>query len=689
MDMSANKILTKMCGPGRLLLLISLCLPLYLSATQAWLQDNKGGQKVPDQEEVISVKTNLVNIDVLVKDKKGKYISDLKAEDFVVFENGVRQSVEYFDPPLIGDKETGRLSVTGEATPRSPGDMPRNIISLVLDGQTTDLTNLKHVGEGTRKYIQEQISDSDSVALFAVASELQLLEPFTQDKAKLISAVDKAYAVSTSSKNFDQRDTTENIARLREDLKRSEPVGAITTAAAGSTAAQAMIASRVLQQYVQLRTVLAVQQSRPILAALAAVCEAQRAIPGKKTLVLFSQGFVAPAVLDWQVQSTIDIANRANVAIYIIDSAGLREGGTNSGALVASSPLAGISGIISQEQRIQAVGGETVFDSVRHEGLNREHDILYRIAGDTGGKFIKGSNDIAQGLGRIDQEIRSRYTLAYRSTDPNFDGGFRKLKVEVRRPEAQVISRSGYYAIAHEDIVPLSPGEKRLLANFAETEANTTLPMFVELSSFRSREGLYTVPVSIEVPPAGVKFGREGNKELLRLDIFGVIRNAQDKILSRLGGSFDVALSPKQYESIISNNIFYRQDLELPPGSYNVDLAFRDRLSGKIAARRQQLLLPEIDSEFATSPVLLSRHAEPAKPLVRVTVTLMKNNQAATKPVDYVLSDSDDRPVPHLTFAKYISLVGVTTGKYKAMIETRDMVTRKFIRKEESFVIAQ
>jgi 5-hydroxyisourate hydrolase-like protein (transthyretin family) len=82
-------------------------------------------------------------------------------------------------------------------------------------------------------------------------------------------------------------------------------------------------------------------------------------------------------------------------------------------------------------------------------------------------------------------------------------------------------------------------------------------------------------------------------------------------------------------------------------------------------------------------------NAETAKPLVRVTVTLMKNNQAATKPVDYVLSDSDDRPVPHLTFAKYISLVGLTTGKYKAMIETRDMVTRKFIRKEESFVIAQ
>jgi VWFA-related protein len=528
----------------------------------------------------------------------------------------------------------------------------------------------------------------------------------------------------------------ENIAKLRKELEGSESAPAITTAAGGSTSAQAMIAARVLQQYVKLRSALAVQQSRPILAAIAAICEAQRSIPGKKTLVLFSQGFVAPAMLDWQVQTTIDIANRANVAIYVIDSAGLREGGTKSGALVPASPLAGVSAITNQEQRIQSVGGETVFDNVRHEGLDREYDILYRIAGDTGGKFIKGSNDIAQGLGRIDQEIRSRYTLAYRSTDQNFDGRFRKLKVEVRRPETQVISRAGYYAIAHEEIVPLSPGEKRLLANFAVTEANTTLPMFVEFSSFRSREGLYTVPVSIEVPPARVKFGRQGNKELLQLDIFGVVRNGQDKILSRLGGSFDVALSPEQYQTIVSNNIFYRQDLELPAGAYKIDLAFRDRLSGKVAARRLELLLPEMDSEFATSPVLLSRYAEPAKgtaaqadvlspegvqirpspshlfhpndnlivffqvynaatntdmskPLVRITLTLMKDNKPVSKPIDYVLSDIDSQPVPHLTFAKYISLAGLAAGRYSAMIEVRDMVTRKFVKKEEPFVIAQ
>jgi len=67
-----------------------------------------------------------------------------------------------------------------------------------------------------------------------------------------------------------------------------------------------------------------------------------------------------------------------------------------------------------------------VFDVSRQEGLNRQQDLLYRISGDTGGQFIKNTNDIATGLERIDEEIRSRYTLAYRSTDPNFDGSFRK-----------------------------------------------------------------------------------------------------------------------------------------------------------------------------------------------------------------------------------------------------------------------
>lgn len=683
----------------------------------------------PQDEDVVKVKSNLVNIDVIVKDKKGKYVSDLKAEEFTISENGVPQKIEFFDAPLSRP----------DAVTASSESPPRNYVSLVLDWQTTDITNVKQVREGAIKYVREQVTDADAVAILTVTNGLRMVQPFTQDKAKLIAALE-GFGASPDSKNFEQKDLAGNIDSIRDFLNKSDPgpTTGITSNAGGAAALRVMIAQRVLAQFIRLRTALSLQQSRPILAALAAIAEGLRQIPGKKTLVLFSQGFVTPTVLDWQVQSTIDIANRANVAIYIIDSAGLRASAPTSGAPVPAAPLSGVSAITNQEQRIRGIGGETVFDNVRQEGQSREYDILYRISGDTGGKLYKGNNDIGQGLERINQEIHSRYTLAYRSTNQNFDGTFRKVKIEVRRPDAQVSSRSGYYAISPEEIVLLSPAEKKLLASFSTLEGNAALPVSVSLTSFRSRDGLYTVPVAIELPPSAVKFERKGDKQSMQLEVLGVLKATPDRMLSRVGGNFDVNLSDADYKRILTNSIYYRQDLQLAPGEYTLDLIVKDKQSGKTTARREQLVLPEPDAEFATTPVVLSRFVEPASelppdpaelpdvfvyrkslirpsadrqfrvtdnlimflavynaatssdtktPLVRVTVRLMKDGQPATKPFDFVLTEIQNQPVPHLKLGEYIRLANLAPGRYQAAIETKDMVTRKFTKQEASFEI--
>src|SRR5260370_21641324 len=162
-----------------------------------------------------------------------------------------------------------------------------------------------------------------------------------------------------------------------------------------------------------------------------------------------------------------------------------------SGVLGLCSLLSAISAGTDQERRIRAGAGERFFDISRQEGLDRQQDLLYRISGDTGGQFIKNTNDIGAGLDRIDSEIRVRYTLAYRSTDPNFDGSFRKVKIEVRRPDVNVLSRPGYYAIPPSQIVPFSPDDRKLLANFANMQAHPTLPLSLQLNSFRARAGFY------------------------------------------------------------------------------------------------------------------------------------------------------------------------------------------------------
>lgn len=687
------------------------------------------------QDEPITLKANLVNVDVAVVDKKGKFVTDLRADEFTVYEDGVRQTVEFFDPPRA-TAAAGTAVAAGAPPP--PGGDPATIISLVLDTQTTEPANLVYVREGTLKYIRERITPADTVAVFTVAHGLQLVQTFTRDKQALLSAVERAYSTAAFSKTSERGDVAAGAQGPQSAPEAPPALGQGNTDPSAMRAA--MLASRVFERFARLRSQLSQQQSRPVLAAVAALCDAQRPIPGKKTVVLFSQGFVASSIQDWQVQATIDLANRANVAVYVVDPSGVTASAPRSGSYVPSAPLEGVSAKVGSEDRIRAVGGENIFDNVRYEGSNREQDVLFRVSEGTGGKLVRGTNDIAAGLDRIDGEIRARYTLAYSSTNQNFDGGFRKLKVEVRRPDVRVVARPGYNAIAPEEAaVILSPEERRLLEGFAAAEARPALPLSVELSSFRSYEGRYIVPVAFEVPPEAVRFEKKGEEHRMHLDVLGVLRNAAGEIISRLGGNFDVKMTDEQHQAIVANKIFYRQDVELDPGSYAVELIVRDRLSNKTAARRVTIALPVAGPEFSASDLVLSRHAELAikeiggaepvdvfaaegirirpsparefraadnliifsklynaapdpatgKPVVRVTVLLARDNRLAMKPVSYEVTEVAAEPVAHLTFAKYVPLEGLPAGSYTVTIEARDLVAHKLVKRQSSFVVGQ
>src|SRR5258708_4329490 len=141
------------------------------------------------------------------------------------------------------------------------------------------------------------------------------------------------------------------------------------------------------------------------------------------------------------------------------------------------------------------------------------------------------------------------------------------------------------------------------------------LPLSMELNWFRFTEDNYVVPLSFEIPPSALRFERKGDQQRLQLEVLAVIRaEGQDRIVSRLGGNFDVSLTKEQYESIVNDKVFYRQDAQLGTGNYTVDLIVRDRLSGKSAANRQQPVWPAAGRGYYATDAVLSRHAEPLKP---------------------------------------------------------------------------
>src|SRR6266478_8677379 len=91
--------------PKGLVVSLLLALGLCLSAVPAQSQDKRDQKKSADENEVIKVTSNLVNLDLIVKDKKGKIITDLKKEDFIINENGVQQDIQFFDSTLTAGDE--------------------------------------------------------------------------------------------------------------------------------------------------------------------------------------------------------------------------------------------------------------------------------------------------------------------------------------------------------------------------------------------------------------------------------------------------------------------------------------------------------------------------------------------------------------------------------------------------------
>jgi hypothetical protein len=165
------------------------------------------------------------------------------------------------------------------------------------------------VREGAIKYVREQVTDADAVAILSVTNGLQMLQPFTQDKAKLIATLENLGTgrIRRASKQRDRREHRQYQRLLNRALITNQRI----TTNAAAPAAAGHDRSNVLQQVHQAAHCSSLQQARPVLAALAASAEGLRRIPARRRSCCFQQGFVTPEVLDWQVQSTIDIANRA------------------------------------------------------------------------------------------------------------------------------------------------------------------------------------------------------------------------------------------------------------------------------------------------------------------------------------------------------------------------------------------
>jgi VWFA-related protein len=147
----------------------------------------------PSDDEVVKISTTLIQVDVTVTDKNGKIITDLKPEDFEIFENDEKQEITNFsfvsaDVSTSVTENIGKKPLSISPIKR---EQVRRTIALVVDDLTLTFENLYYVRKSLRKFVDEQMRDGDFVAIARTGGGIGILEQFTSDRRQLYAAIEK------------------------------------------------------------------------------------------------------------------------------------------------------------------------------------------------------------------------------------------------------------------------------------------------------------------------------------------------------------------------------------------------------------------------------------------------------------------------------------------------------------------
>lgn len=704
----------------------------------------------------IKVQATEVLVDTIVTDKRNRIVPNLKAEDFVIYEDGVAQKLVSFrlyrGEPAIKEHEPAPPAASVAATPVAGMTLqPPTLTILLLDYSSVEIQNQKLVREASAKYVREKLQPNDRMAVFALGTSLQFLTNFTKDRDTLLAALKRSDVTGTAVA-AERADLNEGIDRggvgFAASTGMSQPtVGSGAGAAsagsgmgsAGSAAADAMALRRIAAQYAALRSAMDRQQARELLTAIRAIALGVKHIEGRKSLVLFSQGVVISQLLWPDLQSVVDAANRAQLAIYSIDSRGL-ETRSLTGALVQRDELTAALGPsenernpLSQQDRMRATGGEDVFDRAGQVGHDLPESSLRYLANATGGFLIHNTNDLGLGLTRVSEEMRTYYVLSYRSSNENFDGKFRQVRVELRVPHLTARARGGYYAIP-PGFELLSGEEYQMVAQWRASDPVARMPLYLRAGAFREAGLEYQVPVIMEIPSAAVRFEKREEKNEARLRILGVVRDVHNNMVMRFGGPTQFKATNAEYETLKAGDVSFVQTLHLSSGSpYSFEVLVKDMLSGKVSRAEYGLYLREPEPQLALSTVLLAHEAEKTgqsggqflsaggvkilpsarcefhngdnlifyfdvynpqfqadkKTDLNVEMFLMQGGQRVNLNLpSYRLSQPVMEAPPRVTVARFVQLAGLTKGDYTLVVNVQDALAGQSQSAHASFTVS-
>lgn len=541
--------------------------------------------------DVVKITTNLVQIDAVVTDGRGKRVTDLRADEVEMLEDGKPQTITNFSYIELGTAPIARPT-TKEGERNLVPEPPRKLrpeevhrtIALVVDDLGLSFESAHFMRQALRKFLDQQMQPNDLVAIIRTAGGIGALQQFTSDRRQLYAAVEKvkwnplgrggisAFAPIRSSglpppPNEDPDDQTpeEELDRFREDMFAVGTLGALNYVVRGL-----------------------------------------RELPGRKSVILFSDGLrifnrsdpSGTSRVLFAMRRLLDLANRASVVINTMDARGLQVLGlTASDSTFDMTPQ-------QVEERLSQRRAD-YFDS---------QDGLDYLASQTGGLAIRNTNDLSGGIKRVLDDQSGYYLIGYRPSDSTFDKvngrtKFHKVSLKVKRPgKYSVRMRTGFFGVSDENLQPTQQTPQQQLIGALVSPFSASGVQLRLTSLFANDANVGSIMRSfLHVSANDLTFTEEPDgAHKAVFDIMAVTFGDNGTIVDQSGYTHTIRLKDDVYARVMKGGLTYNVTVPVKKtGAYQLRTALRDHGSGRVGSATQFIDVPDFKKNRLTTSGLL------------------------------------------------------------------------------------
>lgn len=556
--------------------------------------EQKPAPEESDDVDVVKITTNLVQIDAVVTDRKGMHVTDLRPQEVEMLENGKPQKITEFSYIKIGRSAEAAATKPSEETGTTPVPGPpsklrreevRRTIALVIDDLRMSFDSIRFTKQALKKFLDEQLQPNDLVAIIRSAGGTGALQQFTSDKQQLYTAVEKLKwvpRIGNSAQAF------QNIRQETMDIGERNMLDNTNE----------------LDDLNQMRKDLFAVGT---LGALNYTIQGLREMPGRKSIILFSDGLQifnpsepsgSSRILN-SLQLLLDLANRASVVINTMDVRGLVTFGLTAVDNTWNMSPAQVEAKLSQRK-------ENFFDS--QSGLNY-------LAAQTGGLAIRNTNDMDGGVKRIMDDQAGYYLVGYRPDDSTFDSTngktkFHHVALKVKRPgKFTVRTRTGFYGVTDDQMKASkeTPRQQLIGALLSPFAASGVQLRLTSLYSNEPTQGS-VLRSFLHIKASDLTFTKEpdGTHKAV-FDLMSVTFGEDEKLVDQVADQHTITLTDALYQKVVRYGFTFNTTVPIKKaGAYQLRTALRDTASGRMGAATQFIEVPDIEKDrLMTSGVLI------------------------------------------------------------------------------------